>query len=111
MFSQIVRTVGWIGFAVAIGYFILADKTAGEQGSPVYIHYTQEIFLVSAALVVGGYALKYLSGLAGVGKSRCQKCGKRVAKSEMFCFDHKKEAIWEARERSRFSDGRIKSKS
>ncbi|HSP07739.1 MAG TPA: hypothetical protein VLR94_11215, partial [Acidobacteriota bacterium] len=92
MFSQIIRTLGWIGFAVGIGYFILADETAREQGNPVYIHYTQEIFLASAVLVVGGYALKYLSGVAGVGKSRCRKCGKRVATNEMFCFDHKKEA-------------------
>ena len=111
MISQILRTMGWTGFALAIVYFIVADKVAGEEGNPIYIHYTQMIFLASAALVVGGYVLKYLSSIMGVGTSRCKKCGKRVAKNEMFCFDHKKEAIWEAKERSRFSDGRIKSKS
>lgn len=111
MISQILRTLGWTGFAVAIGYFIVADKIAGEEGNPIYIHYTQQIFMASAALIIGGYVLKYLSGVAGVGTSRCRKCGKRVAKSEMFCYDHKKESIEEARERSRFAGGKIKSRS
>lgn len=111
MLSQVLRTIGFVGFALAVLYFMVADKIAGEQGNPIYIHYTQMIMAISGALVVGGYILKFLSHVAGVGTSRCKKCGKRVAKNEMFCFDHKKEAIWEAQERTRFAGGKIKSKS
>ena len=110
MLSQIVRSLGWIGFAVAAGYFILADRLASDQAN-LTIHNTRLIVFVSCALVVGGYILKFLSRAAGVGTSRCQKCGKRIAKNEMFCFDHKKESIWEAKERARFAGGKIKSKS
>lgn len=111
MISLIVRTMGWVGLIVGIGYFMVADEIAGEKGNPIYVHYTQQILLISAALVVGGYVLKILSGFAGVGTSRCQKCGKRIAKGAMFCFDHKREAILEAKERGRFAGGKIKSKS
>lgn len=111
MISLIVRTMGWVGFVVGIGYFIVADKIAGEKGNPIYVHYTQQILLISAALVIGGYILKILSGFAGVGSSRCRKCGKRIPQNAMFCFDHKREAILEAKERGRFAGGKIKSKS
>lgn len=110
MISQIIRTLGWIGFAVAAGYFILADRLEADQANSI-IHTTRQIFYVSGALVIGGYVLKFLEHASGVGTSKCQKCGKRIAKNDMFCFDHKKESIWEAKERSRFSGGKIKSKS
>lgn len=112
MISQIIRTLGWIGFAVAIGYFILSDKASVEDElNPPYIQHTRQIFMVSAGLIVAGYVLKFVSGIAGVGKSRCRKCGKRIPKSEMYCFDHRKETIWEAKERTRFTEGRTRPKS
>jgi hypothetical protein len=111
MISLIIRTLGWFGLALALGYFMVADKIAGEEGNAIYVHNTQQIMMISAAMIVGGYVLKFLSGVVGIGKSRCKKCGKRISKNEMFCFDHKKEAIWEAKERTRFAGGKIKSKS
>lgn len=111
MLSLAVRTLGWIGFALAIGYFMISDNLSGEHGDRAYVHTTQQILMASCGLVLGGYLLKFASGIAGAGTARCKKCGKRISKSEMFCFDHRRESIWEAQERTRYAGGKIKSKA
>src|SRR2546430_9029550 len=98
--TNIITTLGWFGFIVAIAYFLVYDRMSGTT-SIDYIKNTRDILYVSAALVMGGYLLKYVGTLLGMDKGRCKKCGKRIDKGEMFCFDHRREAIWRAQERGR----------
>src|SRR5262245_49195736 len=103
MFSRIVTTLGWIGLACAIGYFIFADKSRDPKAKAnyEYVHQTQQILLVSGGMVIGGHLLRFLGGVVGLDSGRCKKCKKRIPKSEMFCFDHQKEIIWNSKERTR----------
>ena len=101
MFSRWMTTLGWIGLGCAIAYFIVMDKSHAPASGSDYVHNTQTALLVSAGMVIGGHLLRMLGGMLGVGMGRCKKCGKRIAKSEMFCFNHQKEIIWESREKTR----------
>jgi hypothetical protein len=98
--TDIITAIGWFGFLVAIVYFVVYDRMGGTAGVD-YVRGSRDILLVSAALVVGGYVLKFAGSAAGVGRGRCKKCGKRIEKQEMFCFDHRLEAIRQAQERTR----------
>ncbi len=107
MVSKILITLGVLGMAVALLYFVVADKSPGNDAKVV--ENTKLIFLVSAALVPTGYLLRFLGNILGLGYGRCKKCGKRIERQEMFCFDHRLESIRKAQDHSsRFSDQKPK---
>ena len=107
MFTKILITAGVIGMALALVYFMFADKTPGTEQQVV--DQTKLIFFGSAALIPAGYLLRFLGRILGLGEGRCKKCGKRVERQEMFCFDHRLEAIRQAQDRgTRFSDQKPK---
>ncbi len=109
MFTKIMITLGIMGMAAALVYFMIADKTEGQQVQVV--ENTKLYFVVAAALVPAGYILRYVGKFLGLGTSRCRKCGKRIEKQEMFCFDHSFELVQNARERTRHLDTRQKPRS
>ena len=98
--TNIITSLGWFGFLLAAVYFIVYDRMSGSTNVD-YINNARNILIGSAGMVLLGYILKYLGTLVGVGSGRCKKCKKRIDKSEMFCFDHRREAIWQAQERAR----------
>lgn len=98
--TNIITTIGWFGFLASAIYFIVYDRMSGSTGSD-YIFRSRDMLIASAALVLLGYFLKYLGGALKMGKGRCKKCGKKIDKGEMYCFDHRREAIWQAQERAR----------
>jgi hypothetical protein len=106
MFSKILITLGIIGMAAVLVYFMVADKSEGQE--VVVVKNTKLYFVIAAALVPAGYILRFLGKIMGVGSSRCRKCGKRIAKNEMFCFDHSLQLVQEAKERTRFIDAHQK---
>jgi hypothetical protein len=108
MISTLISTLGWIGLAGSLLYFIFADRSG--SGDLAYVDRTRTALIISAVMVVGGHVLRYVGKLAGVGSGHCQKCGKRIAKAEMFCFDHRLQSIREAQDRTRFA-GTKKTKS
>jgi hypothetical protein len=53
--------------------------------------------------------LRFLGHILGLGSGRCRKCGKRIERQEMYCFNHRLESIRQAQDRStRFSDQKPK---
>jgi predicted nucleic acid-binding Zn ribbon protein len=107
MFTKILITAGIIGMALALGYFMFADKSPGNEEKVV--DQTKLIFFGSAALIPAAYVLRILGNILGLGSGRCKKCGKRIDRQEMFCFDHRLESIRQAQDRStRFSDQKPK---
>lgn len=107
MISTLITTLGWIGLAGALLYFIISDRSGDANHS--YVDHTRMAMIVSAVMVVGGHILRYFGKVAGVGKGRCQKCGKRIEKTEMFCFDHRIQTIREAQDRTRYVGTKKKS--
>lgn len=107
MFTKVLISAGVFGMAVALLYFMAADKSAGNNQQVV--DYTKMIFFGSAALIPAAYVLRFLGSILGVGSGRCKKCGKRIERQEMFCFDHRLETIRQAQDRgTRFSDQKPK---
>jgi hypothetical protein len=106
MFTKILITLGILGMAGALIYFMVSDKSEGREVEVV--ENTKIYFAVSAAMVPLGYILRFLGKVVGVGTSRCRKCGKRIEKQEMFCFDHSFELVQNAKERTRHIDARHK---
>jgi predicted nucleic acid-binding Zn ribbon protein len=107
MFTKILITAGVIGMALALVYFMFTDKPPGSEQKVV--DQTKLIFFGSAALIPAAYILRFLGTILGLGSGRCKKCGKRIERQEMFCFDHRLETIRQAQDRStRFSDQKPK---
>lgn len=96
---NILVALGWFGFALAAIWFIFHDQSASNSD---YVQQTKDILIVAAAMVLGGYTLKYLTTVSGVGQSRCKVCKKRIPKKESYCFDHRREKIWDAKDKSRY---------
>lgn len=105
MFSKIVVYLGYLGIFGAIVYWLVRGGTDADIN---VVNTTKQILLGACAVLAGGYILQYLGKIFGVGKGRCQKCGKRVDKGEMFCFDHRREAIWRAQEHDKTFGTRIR---
>ena len=103
--TNIITTIGWFGFVLSTAYFIVYVSMGGSANSE-YIYRSRDMLISSAGLVLLGYLLKYLGGALKLGTGKCKRCGKRIDKSEMFCFDHRREAIWEAQERARSQKSR-----
>jgi len=99
--TNIITSIGWFGFLASAVYFIVYDRMS-ETTNVNYIMNTRNFLFASAGLVILGYVLKYTSTTLKLGSGRCRKCGKRIDKGEMFCFDHRREAIWQAKEKERF---------
>ena len=107
MFTKILITAGILGMALALAYFMVADKS-GSNNLKV-VDQTKLIFFGSAALIPAAYVLRFLGSILGVNSGRCRKCGKRIERQEMFCFDHRLESIRQAHDRgTRFSDQKPK---
>lgn len=99
---NIITSIGWFGFLASAVYFIVYDRMSDTAGVD-YITNTRNFLIASAALVILGYVLKFTSTSLKLGSGRCRKCGKKIDKGEMFCFDHRREAIWQAKEKERFN--------
>jgi hypothetical protein len=107
MFTKLLITAGVIGMALALVYFMVADKS-GSNNLRV-VDQTKLIFFGSGAVIAAAYLLRFLGNILGLGSGRCKKCGKRVERQEMFCFDHRLESIRQAQDRgTRFSDQKPK---
>ncbi len=105
MFSKIVITLGYLGFVAGIVFWLVQGGTDADAHA---VDTTRQILLGACAVLVGGYVLKYVAQFFGISKGRCQKCGKRIDKGEMFCFDHRREAIWHAQEHDKTFGTRIR---
>ena len=98
--SNLISIAGWICFAAGLIYYFVNSGDAGQIEETVL--QTQTILIVAAGLIIGGYTLKFIGKRIGLGDhSRCKKCGKKIDKAEMFCFDHRRESIWQAQEKHR----------
>jgi predicted nucleic acid-binding Zn ribbon protein len=107
MFTKILITAGIIGMAVALLYFMATTKT--DENRQEVVNQTKMIFFGSAALIPSAYVLRFLGSILGLGSGRCRKCGKRIERQEMYCFNHRLESIRQAQDRStRFSDQKPK---
>jgi hypothetical protein len=97
---NLISVLGWICFAAGLVYYFVNSGDAGRIQETVL--QSQTIIITGSALVILGYVLRFISKKVGLGAtSRCKKCGKKIDKAEMFCFDHRREAIWEAQEKHR----------
>ena len=103
--TNIITTIGWFGFVVSAAYFLVYDRMSGST-NPDYIFRSRDMLIASAGLVLLGYILKYLGSALKMGTGKCKRCGKRIDKSEMYCFDHRRDAIWEAQEKARSQKSR-----
>jgi hypothetical protein len=107
MFTKILITAGVIGMALALLYFMAAD--INDENRQEVVDKTKLIFFSSAALIPAAYVLRFIGSIMGLGAGRCKKCGKRIERQEMFCFDHRLESIRQAQDRgTRFSDQKPK---
>ena len=99
----VLSSLGWLGFAAGLIYYFYRDSYGDPNRIQEYVFQTQIILVVSAALIITSYVLGYMSKKTGIGQhaGRCLKCQKRIDKSESYCFDHRREAIWQAQEKHR----------
>lgn len=104
--TNIITTIGWFGFVLSAAYFIVYDRMSGST-DPDYIMRSRDMLIASAGLVLLGYILKYLGSALKLGTGKCKKCGKRIDKSEMYCFDHRRDVIWQAREREQHQQRKL----
>lgn len=102
--SQVLQTLSWFGLAFALVYFVICDGMADAPAN--YVRNSRDIMFGSMILLVGGYLMKRLSPVLGVGQGRCKICRKRIEKQEMYCFDHRLQSIREAQDRTRMIGGR-----
>lgn len=101
--TYFLKTLGWLGILAAIVYFIIQDR-GGDPAAAHVQRTTRMILLCSVGVLASGYMLNFLGRIVGVGKGRCKKCGKRILKTEMFCFDHSVDLVQKSKERERFGD-------
>jgi hypothetical protein len=84
--------VGLIGMILSAIYFVYFDQTKAGEGFD-YISHTRTYFMISLGLVIVGYVVRIVENKLGVGAGKCRRCGRRVEKNEMYCFDHLKHAV------------------
>jgi len=97
---NLISILGWMCFAVGlIYYFVKSGDVTRIQETVVQ---SQTILIVAAALIIGGYILNFLSRKVSLGgQNRCKRCGKKIDRAEMYCFDHRRDSIWQAQEKHR----------
>jgi len=101
--TNLIITIGWFGLGLGLVYaFFQARSTATEVA---HIQNVQRILLISGAVLVSGYVLKFLSQWLRLGFGRCKTCGKKIEKQEMFCFDHSIAKIRHAQDLDRTAGG------
>jgi len=97
---NLISVLGWICFAGGLIYYFV-ESGNGSRIEDTVVR-SQTILLVGAALIIAGYVLDFLGKKVGMGnRSSCRKCGKKIDKAEMYCFDHRREVIWQAQEKHR----------
>ena len=90
---NLISTIGWLGFAAGLIYYFININDPHIEDIVVQ---TKTILIASAGLVIVGYIIKVIG--KKVDHSKCKRCGKKIDKGEMFCFDHRRESIWKAQE-------------
>lgn len=100
---SILSSLGWFGFAAGMIYYVIRDRYGDAALIGEYVWQTQVMLVISAGLIIGGATLGYMQRKTGIGQAsgRCKKCNKKIHKGEMFCFDHRREAIWQAQDKHR----------
>jgi hypothetical protein len=100
---SILSSLGWFGFAAGLIYYFIRDRYGDPSLVQHYVWQTQWILLVSGSLIVIAYVSRFMSKKTGIGTQtgRCAKCRKRIDRGETYCFDHRREAIWQAQEKHR----------
>jgi len=98
--NNIISNVGWFGFFAAFAYFIYYDNFAGKTSVDYNMNF-RYLCAAAAALVLAGYVLKFLGNTFKVGKGRCKVCGKKIGKTETYCFDHLTQVVTQGQEKSR----------
>jgi len=97
---NLISVLGWISLAGGLIYYSLHSND--KENIENIVVQTQTIIIAAVALIVSGYVIKIFNRKIGPGShNRCRKCGKKIDKTEMFCFDHRREAIWQAQEKYR----------
>ena len=96
--GRLVTIIGLVGLVFSAAYFVYFDQTNAGEGFD-YIAHTRTYFLISAVVVVIGYVIRIVENKRGVGSGKCRRCGRRVLKNEMYCFDHLKDAVHNAVDR------------
>jgi hypothetical protein len=101
--TSILTSLGWVGFAAGLIYYFIRDRYGDPALIQNYVLQTQAILITAAGLVIVGYIFRYMGRKTGIGQhlGRCQKCGKRIDPGESYCFDHRRDAIWQAQDKHR----------
>jgi hypothetical protein len=95
---NLISLLGWICLAGGLIYYFLNIDDPNRIATTVLR--SQTAIVVGAALIILGYILNFVGKKVGV-RNRCKTCGKKIDKTEMYCFDHRREAIWKAQEKHR----------
>jgi len=95
---NLISVAGWVCLAGGLIYYFINSSDQSRIQETVLR--SQTIIIAGAALVILGYVLGFLGRKVG-GTNRCKKCGKKIDKTEMYCFDHRRESIWQAQEKHR----------
>jgi hypothetical protein len=96
--GRIVKVFGLAGLVFSAGYFLYFDQFK-PGGSFDYITRTRDFLLISAGLVVAGYIVQRLETKLPFSYGKCKRCGRRIKKNEMYCYDHLKKAVDEGIDR------------
>jgi hypothetical protein len=101
--QNVLSSLGWFGFAAGLVYYFIRDRYGDAALIEEYVWHTQIILIVSAGLIVSGTVYRFMQKKTGIGQqmNRCRRCGKKIGKDEMYCFDHRRDAIWQAQEKHR----------
>jgi hypothetical protein len=96
--GRILKLIGLAGLVFSAGYFLYFDQI--KRGESLnYIIQTRDYLLISAGLFLVGYIVSRLETKLPFSYGRCKRCGRRIKKSEMYCFDHLKKAVDEGIDR------------
>jgi hypothetical protein len=100
MFNAL-SSLGWLCFAAGLVYYFSSSRSEDVKVIQQRVDETQTILLVAAGLIIAGYVIEFVRRKVKVAHHRCKVCGKKIDSAEIYCFDHRRDAIWEAREKYR----------
>jgi hypothetical protein len=90
--GRLLTIVGLVAMVFSAAYFVYFDQTGVGEGFD-YITKSRSYFLISLGLVVVGYIVRIIENRVAFGRGKCKRCGRRVEKNELYCFDHLKHAV------------------